>query len=104
MSAMPLTILSSHVGAGILCEGWNLSEPGPEESRSYEVEVEFLSPFGSAPVVHLGLTGFDSAQDDSPRISLKTKEITEAGFIVEISTWASTRVYSVEFSWLAIGS
>ena len=104
MSAMPLTILSSHVGAGILCEGWNLSEAGPEECRSFEVEVEFASAFSNAPVVHLGLTGFDSAKDDSPRISLKAKNITASGFVAEISTWAATRLYSVEFSWLAIGS
>ena len=101
---MPLSILSSQVEVGILTEGWNLSEAGPEECRSYEVEVEFVSPFGSHPAVHLGLTGFDSAQEDSPRISLKTKKVTATGFIAEISTWASTRVYSVEFSWLAIGS
>ena len=104
MSVKPLTILSSQVGVGVLSEDWNLAEASPEDSRSYEVEVEFLSPFACAPVVHLGLTGFDSAQEDSPRISLKTKKLTEAGFIVEITTWASTRVYSVEFSWLAIGS
>ena len=52
--------------------------------------MEFVSPFHAAPAVLLGLTGFDSAQEDSPRISLKTKKVTESGFVAEISTWAST--------------
>jgi len=55
-------------------------------------------------VVHLGLTGFDLDQRDSSRLILRATEISTTGFVVEIATWRDTRVYSVEFSWLALGA
>jgi len=106
-SLFPWKILSSQVCVGSLTEGWNLAEISdsfdPAEVRTYAVEIAFAAEFSTPPVVHLGLTGFDMDQRDSARITLKAEAITEFGFQVMISTWASTRVYSVEFSWLALG-
>ena len=105
-SSVPWNVLSATIGVGLLTDGWNLVEVAefdPNEVRTFTVEVAFATFFTSPPVVHLGLTGFDMDQRDSGRITLKAKAITEFGFQVEISTWASTRVYAVEFSWVAIG-
>jgi hypothetical protein len=55
-------------------------------------------------VVQLGLTGFDIDQRDTARLSLKAADITPTGFMAEVWTWANTRVYAVEFNWLAIGA
>jgi hypothetical protein len=52
----------------------------------------------------LSLTGFDLDQRESGRISLKAGAITRFGFQATISTWSTTRVYAVEFNWLAIGA
>jgi hypothetical protein len=103
---VPWQVLSSTVGIGVLTDGWNLDtiEPGTEASRSFIVNVTFASSFYSVPVVHLGLTGFDMDQRDSARISLTAENISESGFQAVISTWATTRVFAVEFNWLAIGS
>lgn len=105
-SSVPWKVLSSHVGVGVLTEGWNLEEATSEsnEARCFVVEVTFASPFYAVPVVHLGLTGFDLDQRDSSRVSLKAECITEFGFQAVISTWSDTRVFSVEFNWLAIGA
>ncbi len=101
----PWNLLSSTVGVGILTEGWTLAETvtDPDTARSFVVEVVFDSAFSSPPVVQLGLSGFDLDQRESGRISLKAGAITRFGFQAIISTWSTTRVYAVEFNWLAIG-
>ena len=66
--------------------------------------VVFDRPFDSVPVVQLGLTGFDLDQRDSARVSLKATQVTPTFFQAEVWIWAGTRVYSVEFHWLAIGA
>lgn len=100
----PWKTLSATLGLGVLSKGWNLDTcSAPHEARMYSVEVAFSDPFVNPPVVHAGLTGFDLDKDCSSRLSLKIAQITGCGFVANICTWGDTRVYSVEFSWLAIG-
>ncbi len=104
---LPWKSLSASLKVGVLTEGWNLAEPladGAEDDRVFRFAVFFDAPFGAPPVVHLGLTGFDIDQRDSNRLALRAVEITTAGFSAEICTWRDTRVYSIEFSWLALGA
>ncbi len=105
-AAVPWKVLSSNVGVGVLTEGWILDVAYPEslEARQFVVDVLFDSPFAAPPVVHLGLTGFDVDRRESARLSVKAQNITESGFQVVINTWDATRVFSVEFDWLAIGA
>lgn len=102
-NTVPWNILSASVGVGVLTEGWTLADVETED-RDFTMEIEFATPFAVPPVVHLGLTGMDADQRDPARITLKAEEITEKGFSVVISTWASTRIHAVEFNWLAIGA
>jgi len=104
---LPWKILSASLQVGSLTEGWNLAEApvdGGEDARVFRFAVYFSAPFEAPPVVHLGLTGFDLDQRDSNRLILRATGITTSGFVAEISTWRDTRVYSVEFSWLAVGA
>jgi hypothetical protein len=103
---LPLTILSAGIAVGTETEGWTLAEPAAEdaEARVFLFEVFFSSAFPTPPVVHLGLTGFDIDKCSSARISLTAEAITCEGFTARISTWRSSRVYSVEFNWMAVGS
>ncbi len=105
-AALPWKVLSAHAGVGILTEGWTLDTVCAEtgDTRSFITEIAFATPFASIPVVQLGLTGFDLDQRDSARITLKAENITAEGFQAVISTWAATRVFAVEFNWLAIGA
>ncbi len=89
------------------CEGWTLADPpweGVQARRALEIKVAFANPFTAAPVVHLGLTGFDIDKWHTARISLRVGEVTPEGFHVHVATWADSRVYAVEFAWLAIGA
>lgn len=103
---VPWKVLASHVGVGMLTEGWTLDEEAPPggEVHCFRVAVAFDTPFDAVPVVQLGLTGFDLDQRDSARVSLKATQVTPSGFQAEVWSWAGTRVYSVEFHWLAIGA
>jgi len=106
-SMQPWKSLSAALQLGVLTEGWNLAEPptdGAEDARVFRFTVFFAAPFDAPPVVHIGLTGFDFDQRDSSRLSLRAAEITATSFVVEIGTWRDTRVYSIEFSWLALGA
>ena len=103
----PWKSLSASVQIGVLTEGWNLASPPTEtteEARVFRFTVFFAAPFDAPPVVHLGLTGFDLDQRDSNRLCLRATVITPVSFVVEVSTWRETRVYSIEFSWLALGA
>jgi len=101
---IPWKVISAHLGLGILTEGWTLdAQPEFDTPRSFTSDVIFASPFQTPPVIHLSLTGFDMDQRDTSRITLKAENITETGFRAFVATWATTRVYSVEFNWLAIG-
>ena len=105
---IPWKILSSTVALGLATDGWNLSAVAEGSDadvlRSFTFFVNFDAPFSIVPVVQVGLTGFDIDQRDSARISLKAESINEYGFQAVISTWASSRVYGIEFNWSAIGS
>ncbi len=103
---LPLTILSASIAVGTETEDWTLAEAATEdaEARVFLFEVFFSSAFPTPPVVHLGLTGFDIDKCSSARISLTAEAITCEGFTARISTWRSSRVYSVEFNWMALGS
>ena len=105
-SSIPWNILSSSVGVGIGTGDWNLDHVGldPDGIREFTLAVAFISSFSLPPVVHLALSGLDADQRDTTRISLKTGNITESGFEAIISTWSGTRLYGVEFNWLAIGA
>ncbi len=103
----PWKSLSASLQIGALTEGWNLDTPptdGADDARVFCFTVHFAAPFDAPPIVHLGLTGFDLDQRDSNRLSLRAVEITTTSFVAEVATWRDTRVYSVEFSWLALGA
>jgi hypothetical protein len=103
----PWKSLSASLQVGVFTKGWKLAEApenGAEDGRYFTVPIQFAEPFSTPPIVHLGLTGFDIDQRDSERVSLRAVEISNTGFVAEISTWRDTRVYSVEFSWLALGA
>lgn len=103
----PWKSLSATVHVGQLTKDWNLATPPPEyrdELRAFRFKVNFSAAFDAPPLVHLGLTGLDIDQRDTSRVNLTATEITKTGFTAVITTWRETRVYSVAFSWLALGA
>ncbi len=100
----PLSLLSAVVSLDASLHGWSLLEPVPETRRRFCQAVAFERDFSTAPVVQVGLVGIDASKEDNLRVSVRAEEITALGFTLCVETWLNTKIWSVEVSWLAIGS
>ena len=100
----PLTLLSASVVLDASIDGWALLEPSGEGDREFRYAVSFSRSFSSPPIVHVGLIGLDVSNGDNLRVRVRALEITENGFTLWAATWWNTKIWSVEVSWLAIGT
>jgi H-type lectin domain-containing protein len=101
----PLSFLSGAESLGDTQPGWTLDQPeGVTEDRHFRRQVWFVHPFRHAPVVQLGITGFDICNHDAARLTTSVANITPQGFEIVVSTWFNTRIWRVNVSWFAIGS
>ncbi len=99
----PLSLLSAVVTLNSSLDGWSLLEPSSER-RSFRYAVFFEREFSTVPVVQVGVVGIDASKDDNLRFSLRAVEIGAHGFTLCVETWLNTKIWSVDVSWLAIGS
>ena len=100
----PLSLLSAVVVLDSTLDDWQLLEPAGGVRRSCRQQVVFERSFSQPPLVHVGVVGIDSSKEDNLRLSVRAVEITEHGFVLRVETWLNTKIWSVEVSWLAIGS
>ena len=102
----PLTLLSAIVILDASLDGWSLLDPAPitPTERVYRHPVLFARPFSSPPVVHVGIVGLDVNKDHNLRVRVRPVDIGVGGFTLEAETWLNTEIWSIEVSWLAVGS
>lgn len=100
----PLSLLSAVVVLDSTLENWSLLEPASGMRRSFAQPIVFERQFTAPPLVHLGVVGIDANKDHNLRLSVRADAITEYGFTLRAETWLNTEIWSVEVSWLAIGS
>ncbi len=100
----PLSLLSATVVLDSSMEGWSLLDPSTGEDRAFRYHVSFSRPFSAPPVVQVGIVGLDASKEDNLRVRVRAHDITANGFALEAITWLNTKIWSVEVSWLAIGS
>ncbi len=106
-SLTPWKAASAVVSLSKETPGWSLAEVvegEPHAARTFTTHIAFSEPFQFVPVLHSSLVGFDLDQRDSPRLSVAATGVTSTGFDLAVTTWMASRVYSVEVSWLALGS
>jgi hypothetical protein len=105
-SILPLNLLAGAVRLDDSLPGWTLLERSdkPESARSFTTRIAFERAFGSRPVVHLGIIGFDMDNGDNARLEVNVTAVDNKGFSVELRTWWNSRLWSVNLSWLAIGN
>jgi hypothetical protein len=102
---VPLSILAGNNRFDASSDGWSLlGKSGADEARIFVGRVRFEQPFATAPVVHLGLAGFDISERDCSRLRVSAVDITPEGFSVQAQTWLGTEVWSIDVSWLALGT
>jgi hypothetical protein len=101
----PLVMLSAVVSLDSSLPKWTLLEPASGgEPRRFSYSVTFDVPFATAPVVQLGVVGLDASKDDNLRLKVRAENISPTGFSLLAETWLHSRLWSVDVSWLAIGS
>lgn len=100
----PLSLLSAVVVLDSTLDNWSLLEPAGGLRRSFRQPVPFDRKFSAPPLVHVGVVGIDASKEDNLRLRVRAESITEHGFMLCAETWLNTKIWSVEVSWLAIGS
>ena len=101
----PLVFIAGVNKFGAEDDGWELVEGGQEgKDRVYRAKVTFEQELRTIPVVHLGVVGFDISNQDAARIRVRAENISTGGFDVVAETWLNSRIWSVDVSWLAIGT
>ena len=103
-SIAPLNLLSATLVLDTSLIGWTLLEPAGEGTRDLRYEVVFSRAFSAPPVIQVGIVGLDVSKEDNLRVRVRALDISHTGFTLLAQTWLGTRVWSVEVSWLAIGS
>jgi H-type lectin domain-containing protein len=104
-AVLPLSFVAGAVHFDDSLPGWTLLEQTPDNEglRTFEGRVKFDRAFGAPPVVQIGITGFDIDRHDNARLKVGISKVDGKGFDVQIRTWWSSRVWSVDLNWIAIG-
>jgi len=84
--------------------GWVFDQDSDGSERTFRRHVAFQRCFHNAPLVHLGIAGFDIANQDAARLTASVARVTPEGFEIVLSTWLHTRLWRVDINWLALGS
>ena len=69
--------------------------------RTVTVEVNFEKPFETRPVVMLSVTFLDASKDANTRFEVKTLTVSRDGFVIQVRTWADTKIHALGGSWIA---
>ena len=73
-------------------------------NREIRHVVTFKEKFREAPVVHVGITMWDTDHQTNARADLTAENITPSGFHLVFKTWGDTRVARIRADWMAIGT
>lgn len=73
---------------------------GPREKR---LSVSFSEPFLAAPLVHVGISMWDTDGDTNQRADLRAEKVTAKGFVLVFRTWGDSRVARIRADWMALG-
>jgi hypothetical protein len=89
-------------------EGWSLHVPvspeelGSGEERSFRTaDIQFPTPFASAPKLVLSLAGLDAGNQANVRITLHAEDVQREEFNIRVVTWGDSLVYGLAVTWLA---
>ena len=65
--------------------------------------MNFNVPFSRPPAVTAGFTELDVLDGANLRLTFEVNVVDERGFNYTLVTWADTRVYSADVTWMAVG-
>jgi hypothetical protein len=71
--------------------------------RVFQQEVAFDKPFNVKPEVIVCVDLVDSEKTTNVRYEVRTLSVSRDGFLVQVRTWADTKLYGVGGQWMAVG-
>lgn len=74
-----------------------------EGARARHKLIVFDEPFRSPPIVHVGISLWDVAQNTNLRADISAENITESGFDMVFQTWGDSKIARVRMNWIAFG-
>lgn len=71
--------------------------------REVRERVEFVEPFTSRPVVHIGASMWDADHTTNMRMDISAANISRKAFEIVFRTWGDSRIARVRADWIALG-
>jgi hypothetical protein len=81
--------------------GYSLNAGSGE--RTITIEITFEKPFDGKPTVAVSVNTIEADKDSNLRYSAKPVFISRDGFVVQIRTWADSKIHAIGGSWVAHG-
>ena len=72
--------------------------------REHSYTISFKQKFLKVPKVHVGLTGFDTANAFNQRLTVNVVSVSESDFNITFKTWYDTKVYLMNVNWIAVSN
>lgn len=92
----------------ILSGAWYVNQTIPSFSldkntgeRSATLEINFDKRFNVKPNIFLSLSQLDASKESNLRYRIEAVSVTREGFVLKISTWADSKLFSLSGYWLA---
>ncbi|MGR3365392.1 MAG: H-type lectin domain-containing protein [Maritimibacter harenae] len=74
-----------------------------EGHRDIRVLIPFSERFVTPPVVMVGMSMLDVANDANTRVDISSDNVTETDFEIVFHTWGDTKVARARADWMAFG-
>ena len=69
--------------------------------RSVSIEITFDKPFDKKPKIVLSTVSIDTDNKSNVRYKIEANSVSRDGFMVKVTTWADSKIYSLGGNWLA---
>jgi hypothetical protein len=70
--------------------------------RIVQMEVNFPKPFDVKPEVLISVNLLDADKTTNLRYEIKTISVSRDGFLVQVKTWADTKMSAIGGAWMAV--
>ena len=70
--------------------------------RVVQLEVTFKTPFETKPEVIVSVNHIDTDKTTNLRYEVKTVSVSRDGFLVQVKTWADTKIFAIGGAWMAV--
>ncbi|MFA5804850.1 MAG: H-type lectin domain-containing protein [Melioribacteraceae bacterium] len=103
--ALTASMFAQQVQTGTYRFDKNLSDYTLDKNdgdRVVQLEITFKTPFDVKPEVLVSVNFLDCDKATNLRYEVKTISVSRDGFLVQVKTWAETRIFAIGGGWMAV--